>query len=221
MVIEGAASSLLDGPDAPVNPVYLERVAFLIAEARQMSDTVNKILDMTRLESAPVQLDRRWYPLETLVLGALNHHRDCLSRHVVKPALPGEPLWVHVDALVFEKLLTNLLENAAKYSEAGSCIGISAACTGNTIEIRVTDQGCGFPPGDTDAIFGKFYRGTHPGAVPGIGLGLSICRAVALLHGGRITARRRATDGAEFVVELPRLPDAPVVPADFALGSAR
>jgi two-component system sensor histidine kinase KdpD len=216
-VIEAAASSLLEAPDAPANPIYSERVRFLVAEARQMSDTVNKILDMTRLESTPVQLDRRWYPLETLVLGALDRVRDCLAEHVVIPALPNELLWVYVDALVFEKLLTNLLENAAKYSATGSPISISAACRGNAIEIRVSDEGCGLPPGDTDAVFRKFHRGQHR-EVPGIGLGLSICRAIVALHGGNITAHRRPTAGTEFLVQLPFLPGAPSAQADFEVG---
>jgi two-component system sensor histidine kinase KdpD len=219
-VIEGAASSLLEGPDAPANPIYWERVQLLVAEARQMSDTVNKILDMTRLESAPVQLDRRWYLVETLVLGALNRIRGCLSEHVVIPAMPDDLLWVYVDALVFEKLLTNLLENAAKYSEAGSHISISAGCFGNVIEIRVTDEGSGLPPGDTDAVFRKFYRGKHRNAVPGIGLGLSICRAIVALHGGNITAHRRPTAGTDFLVQLPVLPGAPAAQADVEVATA-
>jgi two-component system sensor histidine kinase KdpD len=220
MVIEGTASSLLEGAGAPANPIYRERVQLLVAEARQMSGTVNKILDMTRLESTPVQLDRRWYPVETLVLGALNRVRACLSEHIVIPAMPNDLLWVYVDAVVFEKLLTNLLENAAKYSEAGSQIGISAGCVGNAIEIRVTDEGCGLPPGDTDAVFRKFHRGKHRNEVPGIGLGLSICRAVVALHGGDITAQRRPTAGTEFVVQLPILPGAPAAQPDFEVAAA-
>ncbi len=219
MVIEGAAASLLDGPDAPANPIYLERVQFLVAEARQMSDTVNKILDMTRLEAAPVALERRWYPVETLVSGALNRVGSCLSEHVVIPAMPNDLIWVYVDAIVFEKLLTNLLENAAKYSVAGSRISISADCFGNTVEIRVTDEGCGLPPGDTDAVFRKFHRGKHPNSMPGIGLGLAICRAIVTLHGGTITAHRRPTAGSEFVVVLPSLPGAPTR-AEFEVNTA-
>ncbi len=220
MVIEGAASSLLAGPGAPANPIYQERVELLVAEARQMSDTVSKILDMTRLGSAGVQLDRRWYPLETLVLGALERIRGCLSEHVVMPAMPNDLLWVFVDALVFEKLLTNLLENAAKYSEAGSRIGISADCVRNAIEIRVTDEGCGLPTDDADAVFRKFHRGKHPNEVPGIGLGLSICRAIVELHGGHITAHRRPTAGTEFLVRLPIPPGAPAAQADLEVAGA-
>jgi two-component system sensor histidine kinase KdpD len=220
MVIEGAATSLLEGPAAPANPVYAERVHLLVAEARQMTDTVNKILDMTRLESAPVQLDRRWYPLETLVLGALSRVRSSLAEHVVVSDLPCELLWVYVDGLVFEKLLTNLLENAAKYSEAGTHVRISAACTGNLVEIRVSDEGCGLPPGDSHALFRKFHRGQHRNAVPGIGLGLSICRAIAELHGGSITAHRRAAAGTEFVVQLPIPAGAPAAPVDIEVAGA-
>jgi two-component system sensor histidine kinase KdpD len=216
MVIEGAASSLLEGPDAPANPIYWERVQLLVAEARQMSDTVNKILDMTRLESASVQLDRQWYPLETLVLGALNRVRTCLSEHIVIPSMPKDLLWVHVDGLAFEKLLTNLLENAAKYSPAGSRIVISAASLENAIEIRVTDEGCGLSPDDTDAVFRKFHRGKHRN-VPGIGLGLSICRAIAELHGGSIRAHRRPTLRTVFEVQLPVPPGAPVAQADIEI----
>jgi len=220
MVIEGAAASLLEGPGAPAHPIYWERAQLLVAEARQMSDTVNKILDMTRLESTPIQLDRRWFPVETLVLGALSRIRGCLSEHVVVPVMPNDLLWVYVDALAFEKLLTNLLENAAKYSEAGSCIRISAGCVGNVIEIRVADEGCGLPAGNTDVVFNKFHRGTHRNGVPGIGLGLAICRAIVTLHGGTITAHRRPTSGAEFVVELPILPGTPAEQADFEVAVA-
>jgi two-component system sensor histidine kinase KdpD len=220
MVIEGAAASLLEGPGAPADPIYWARAQLLAAEARQMSDTVNKILDMTRFESTPGQLDRRWCPVETLVLGALHRLRGCLSQHVIMPAMPNDLLWVYVDAVVFEKLLTNLFENAAKYSEAGSSISISAACVGKVVEIRVADEGCGLPPGDTDLVFRKFQRGKHRSAAPGIGLGLAICRAIITLHGGTITAHRRPVAGAEFVVELPMLPGAPTGLADFEMTAA-
>ena len=203
MVIESAATSLLEASGAPVNPLLTERIQVLVDEAHQMSDTVNKILDMTRLESTPVQLDRQWYPIETLVLSALERVRACLKDHVVVVEIPETLLWTHVDALVFEKLLTNLLENAAKFSPPWSTVVIAAARVGATLEIRVSDEGCGLPPGDTDAVFRKFQRGNQRSAVPGIGLGLAICRAIVELHGGHITARRRPQAGTEFLIRLP------------------
>jgi two-component system sensor histidine kinase KdpD len=150
-----------------------------------------------------VQLDRQWYPIETLVLSALERVRACLKDHVVVVEIPETLLWTHVDALVFEKLLTNLLENAAKFSPPGSTVAIAAARVGATLEIRVSDEGCGLPPGDTDAVFRKFQRGNQRSAVPGIGLGLAICRAIVELHGGHITARRRPQAGTEFLIRLP------------------
>jgi two-component system sensor histidine kinase KdpD len=209
MVIESAATSLLETSPVPANPVYAERVKLLVAEAHQMSDTVNKILDMTRLESTPVQLERQWYPIETIVSGALERVRSALSEHVVVTDIPEQMVWIHVDALVFEKLLTNLLENAAKFSKRGSTVSIAASRVADILEIRVSDEGCGLPPGDTETVFRKFQRGNQRGAVPGIGLGLAICRAVVELHGGRIRAQRRPTAGTEFVVQLPLTPGAP------------
>ena len=208
-VIESAATSLLEGPAAPGDPVYTERINLLVSEARQMSDTVNKILDMTRLESAPVQLERQWVPIETILLGALDRVRSRLAGHVVLTDIPAKLIWTYVDALVFEKLLTNLLENAAKYSKPGSTVGISARSVDAALEIRISDEGDGLPAGDLDAVFQKFRRGNQRNAVPGIGLGLAICRAVVELHGGTITSYRRPIAGTEFVVRLPTIPGAP------------
>jgi two-component system sensor histidine kinase KdpD len=209
MVIESAATSLLHGPSVPGDPLYAERIKLLVTEAQQMSGTVNKLLDMTRFESAPVQLDRQWVPIETIVLGALDRVRGCLADHVVITDIPGELIWTYVDALVFEKLLINLLENAAKYSNPGSTVAIAALRADDALEIRVSDEGDGLPPGDLDAVFQKFRRGNQHNGVPGIGLGLAICRAVVELHGGTITAHRRPIAGTEFVVRLPTMPGAP------------
>jgi two-component system sensor histidine kinase KdpD len=134
--------------------------------------------------------------------------------------IPSALLWVYVDGLLFEKLLTNLLENAAKFSNVGSVVTLAAAARDEAIEIRVSDEGCGLPPGDTDTIFRKFHRGTSGNAVPGIGLGLSICRAVVELHGGLITALHRPTAGSEFVVRLPVGPGAPAAQMESEIASA-
>jgi two-component system sensor histidine kinase KdpD len=218
-LIESAAMSLMQGPAAPANPVYAERVRLLVSEARQMTDTVNKILDMTRLESTVVQLERRWYPLETLVQGALERARGCLSEHVVVTELAAADEWIYVDEVLFTKLLTNLFENAAKYSRPGSAVTVCAELVDQALEIRVRDEGIGLAAGDIDAIFRKFSRGTARNDVPGIGLGLSICRAIVELHGGEIRAEPRATVGADFVVLLPVLPGAPAVPTDLEMVS--
>jgi two-component system sensor histidine kinase KdpD len=101
-------------------------------------------------------------------------------------------------------VFSNLLENAAKYTPAGSRIGIGAAATGATVNIWVEDDGPGLPPGKEEDIFKKFERGQKESATPGVGLGLAICRSIVEAHGGSIRAANRPEGGARFVFSLPR-----------------
>ena len=106
-------------------------------------------------------------------------------------------------------MLENLLDNAAKYTPAGSEIVIRATLLTKQIEVSVEDQGPGLPLADPDMLFEKFQRGQPEGAVGGIGLGLAICRTIVGLHGGRIWAENRAPRGAAFRFRLPLATDGP------------
>jgi two-component system sensor histidine kinase KdpD len=112
-----------------------------------------------------------------------------------------------------EQVFVNLLENAAKYTPPGTPVHVSAVAYGGEILVSVEDEGPGLPPGDEDALFGKFQRGAPESAVGGVGLGLAICRAILKLHGGRIWADRRPKGGAAFRFALP-VADAPQVPPE-------
>jgi two-component system sensor histidine kinase KdpD len=101
-------------------------------------------------------------------------------------------------------VLCNLLENAAKYTPAGSAIDLAARATSDSVVLTVDDQGPGLPRGKEEAIFQKFERGSKESATPGVGLGLAICRAIVGAHGGTITAETRHEGGARFTVRLPR-----------------
>jgi two-component system, OmpR family, sensor histidine kinase KdpD len=104
--------------------------------------------------------------------------------------------------VLMEQLLVNLLENALKYTPAGTALEISAAVTKAGLELEVADHGRGIPAGDEERIFERFYR--EPGLrVPGVGLGLAICRAIARAHGGTLRARNRAGGGAAFKLVVP------------------
>jgi two-component system sensor histidine kinase KdpD len=96
-----------------------------------------------------------------------------------------------------------LLENAAKYTPVQSRIEIRAQREADQVTISVADEGPGFPAGDEQRIFDKFYRGQRHGLSSGVGLGLSICRAIVEAHGGQIWAERRSQGGARFVFTLP------------------
>jgi two-component system sensor histidine kinase KdpD len=113
-----------------------------------------------------------------------------------------------LDAVLIERVFVNLLENAGKYTPAGSAIEIAARAGSDSVTITVDDHGPGLPPGREEAIFEKFERGVKESATPGVGLGLAIARAIVQAHGGVIRAANRVengrTAGARFIIELPR-----------------
>ncbi|HVY06987.1 MAG TPA: two-component system sensor histidine kinase KdpD [Burkholderiales bacterium] len=179
-------------------------------EAARMNALVNNLLDMARLQAGEVKLNRQWQPLEEVVGSALASVRRSLAAHVMHVDLePGLPL-VEIDAVLFERVLANLVENAAKFTPSGSEIRIEARVQGDEIRIVVADNGPGLAPGSEEAVFEKFTRGEVESATPGVGLGLAITRAIVEAHGGRIWAERKPEGGARFAIALPRgTPPAP------------
>ena len=173
-------------------------------EALRMSVKVNKLLDMARLQAGKIQLNRQWQPLEEIVGSALMATAAPLAAHSVSAVLPDDLPLIEIDAVLIERVLCNLLENAAKFTPAGTHISISAAVRGSEVDVWVDDSGPGFPKGREEAIFEKFERGARESATPGVGLGLAICRAIVAAHGCSIHAENRAGGGARFVFSLPR-----------------
>jgi two-component system sensor histidine kinase KdpD len=185
--------------------------------ARRMSLLVSNLLDMARLESGAVRLNRQWQPLEEVVGSALRGFSEALAGRPVQVSLPDDLPLVHIDAVLIERVLANLLENAVKYTPAGSAIDIDARAASEAIELWVDDHGPGLPKGREEELFKKFERGQKESATPGVGLGLAICRAIAQAHGGSITGGNRPatagdSGGARFTLRLPR-GEPPQVPA--------
>jgi two-component system sensor histidine kinase KdpD len=198
-------------------------------EALRMTGVVANLLDMARLQAGGVTLNRQWTPLEETVGAALAACRRVLARHPVRVTLePGLPL-LYVDAVLMERLFANLLENAAKYTppEAPLSIVATRIDEGGRAFVRVSidDRGPGLPPGNAARLFEKFTRGARESAQPGLGLGLSICRAIVEAHGGTIgAANRQAADndvnghveGASFWFTLPADTPSPPLPPESA-----
>ncbi|WP_233862763.1 DUF4118 domain-containing protein [Paraburkholderia adhaesiva] len=218
-------SSMLANTQTPGSRVD-ERAGELIEsihdEALRMTGIVTNLLDMARLQAGSLKLNRQWTLLEETVGAALAACRRVLARHPVQVSLEeGLPL-LHLDAVLMERLFSNLLENAAKYTSPDTplVIGARRVETGGQPFVRVTidDNGPGLPPGMGERVFEKFTRGEKESAKPGIGLGLAICRAIVEAHGGTIGATNRTDDagrvlGATFWFSLPvELPPPP--PAD-------
>ena len=176
--------------------------------ALRMNAMVGNLLDMARLEAGAVPLRREWQPLEEVVGSALAACAPVLQGRPVRVALADDLPLLHLDAVLFERVLVNLLENAAKYTPPGSAIEIGAMAEPATVTLHVDDHGPGLPPGREEALFDKFERGHKEGATPGVGLGLAIARAIVQAHGGSIAAANRlgpaGIDGARFSIRLPR-----------------
>ncbi|MGN7982010.1 DUF4118 domain-containing protein [Burkholderia sp. 22313] len=194
-------------------------------EALRMTGIVTNLLDMARLQAGSLQLKRQWSLLEETVGAALAACKRVLARHPARVSLPADLPLLQMDAVLMERLFTNLFENAAKYTPPDTPIEIGAERVTDDgqpcVRVHVDDHGPGLPAGMETRIFDKFTRGEKESATPGIGLGLAICRAIVEAHGGRIGALNRTgpdgrVTGARFWFTLPveTPPAVPAVPDD-------
>ena len=176
-------------------------------ETRRMNALVANLLDMARIQSGEIRLNLQWQPVEEVVGSALQAARAALGGRAVKTELAPDLPLVSFDAVLIERVLVNLLENAVKYAPGRTpdepAITIAAQVRGREMQISVSDQGPGVPAGQEEAIFEKFTRGERESATPGIGLGLAICRAIVEAHQGRIWVDTAYLSGARFCFTLP------------------
>ena len=198
----GLAESLAMTTPA-LSGAQLETAQAIAEEARRMSALVNNLLDMARIQSGEVKLRREWLPFEEVVGSALKSAQAALVNHHVDVSLPRDLPLVEVDATLIERVLYNLLENAAKYTPAGTVITLAAETSGPELVVTVSDTGPGIPPGQEEVIFDKFTRGMRESSTPGVGLGLAISRAIVEAHRGRIRASNDPRGGARFTFTLP------------------
>jgi two-component system sensor histidine kinase KdpD len=196
-------SESLAGSRPVLSEQQLELANFLHSEALRMSALVSNLLDMARIESGELKFNLQWQPLEEVVGSALRASRLLLAGHKVSTQLSlGLPL-LRFDAVLVERVLCNLLENAAKYTPPGSSVVIYAVQRGEFVRVMVYDNGPGVPRGREEAVFEKFTRGEKESSKPGVGLGLAICRAIVEAHGGTIAVDKSPMGGAAFVFTLP------------------
>lgn len=201
--IAGAASALVQNGGG-------ELAETIYSESMRLNAQVQNLLDMTRLQSGEINLDLQWHVLEEVIGAAISRNRDLLGGHPVSVSIPaGFPL-LQIDAFLFDKLFSNLLENAATYTPRGTAIEITALDQTDILRIIVRDHGPGIPAGEEAAVFERFAQGGEKGK--GLGLGLAICRAIVGMHRGRIWVRNSKEGGAEFHIELPRPTSQPEVP---------
>jgi two-component system sensor histidine kinase KdpD len=185
---------------------YQDSLASIQEQAERMALLVNNLLDMARLQEGRIRLHQDWQSVEELVGSAIRMLKQPLSGHPLRLTLdPNLPL-IHCDAVLIERVLINLLQNAAQYTPPGTLIGINAAVQNDGLHIEVWDEGQGLPKTHAQDLFEKFIRGDTTPNLTGVGLGLSICRAIIAAHGGQIQSQNRRAGGACFEFTLPLKP---------------
>lgn len=179
-------------------------------QAQSISQQFTKLLEMARLSFGPQQLDSAWQPVEEVIGATVQQVRmQWRDREIsidIAPRLPP----ISIDAVLIERVLWNLIENAIKYSPSETTVEVAARRVGQDIEISVCDAGEGLPEGRIDRLFDRFERGRVESSIPGMGLGLSIAKTVVEAHGGAISAENRFGGGSCFRIRLP-VGDTPVI----------
>ncbi|HEY4443263.1 MAG TPA: DUF4118 domain-containing protein [Steroidobacteraceae bacterium] len=198
------AGSLIAQPEYALNVDRRTTLGHLIErKARDMSQLLTNVLELMRMEFGSGTLRTDWHAIDDLVALALRTNEARLAQWRIALNLPADLPMILVEATLIVQILSNLLENAAKYTPPGTTITISAAVQEKTMLLVVADDGPGLPPGDSENLFEKFQRGRSESNIVGVGLGLAICRAAARLHGGDIHAMDNVGGGARFEVSLP------------------
>jgi signal transduction histidine kinase len=185
---------------------------------------VDDLLEMSRITRGVLELRRERVELSTVVRNALETSEPLIQegRHRLDVSLPGEALWLEGDPVRLSQVLSNLLNNAAKYTPDAGVIALSARRDGGMAVVSVRDNGIGIAPEGLTRIFEMFSREGREGArgQGGLGIGLTLSRRLAEMHGGTIDATSEGEGrGSEFIVRLPLAPaaaDAAASPRDMA-----
>jgi two-component system sensor histidine kinase KdpD len=201
----GAASTLRDLGAGLTEAQKNELVATMIDESERLNRFIANLLDMTKLESGAIVPNTAPHDVGEIVGSALRRAGKILSHHKVSLELAANLPMLQLDAVLFEQVLFNLLDNAAKYAPAGTTISIRGARDQGTFSLQILDEGGGIPPEELESVFDKFYRAQKGDHVrPGTGLGLAISRGfVEAMHGTISAANRADRSGAVITIRLP------------------
>ena len=181
----------------------------VIDESYRLNRFIANLLDMTKLESGAIVPNTAPHDIGEIVGSALRRASKILSRHKVSLELAADLPMLQLDAVLFEQVLFNLLDNAAKYSSPDTTISIRSTRDADSVTLQIADEGEGIPPGELESVFDKFYRVQKTDHVrPGTGLGHAISRGfIEAMRGKIFAANRTDRRGAVLTIRLP-------IPAD-------
>ena len=201
----GAASTMRDLASGLSDQQKLDLLATVIDESERLNRFIANLLDMTKLESGAIVPNTALHDIGEIIGSALRRASKILERHKVQLALAADLPMLQLDAVLFEQVLFNLLDNAAKYSPQGTTVSIKSQRERGFVSLQVADEGEGIPPAELESVFDKFYRVQKADHIrPGTGLGLAISRGFVEAMQGRISAANRTDrSGAVLTVRLP------------------
>jgi two-component system sensor histidine kinase KdpD len=203
--IIGAVGTLRDFGNVLNENSKRDLLATVQEEAERLNRFIANLLDMTRIESGAVEPGTALHDIGEIVGSALKRASKVLGNHRVEVEIAGTPPMLKLDPVLFEQVLFNILDNAAKHAPAGSTILVKAWQADGTVKLQILDEGEGIPPEDIERIFDRFYRARKGDRVrAGTGLGLPICRGFIEAMGGTIEADNRSDrSGAVITISLP------------------
>ncbi len=203
--IKAAASSLLQEDVQWDEEARRSFATSIEREADRLNRLVGNLLDMSRIEGGALQPEKEWYPIEELIHDVVSNVQARSNDHPITVTTADGLPPVQLDYLQMDQVLTNLLENAIRYTPVGTPIEVRACVQDNLMLLSIADRGPGIPHGDEERIFDKFYSVADGKRKKrqGFGLGLAVCRGLVEAHGGRIWAENRKDGGAIFFFTLP------------------
>ncbi|MEO5373618.1 MAG: DUF4118 domain-containing protein [Alphaproteobacteria bacterium] len=186
--ILGAATSLLSDPAAHTDESRTALLTTIRIAAERLNRYVHNLLDISRIESGALIINREWIEVMDLVSVAVQRIESTGPSRAIAVSLPRTLPLVRLDFVLIEQVLVNLLDNAAKFSPADARIEVSAREESDAVIIDVFNEGTTVPTPDLERLFDKFYRSPSSRTADGSGLGLAICRGFMAAHGGDIAA---------------------------------
>lgn len=201
----GAASTMRDLASALSDTEKRDLLATVIDESERLNRFIANLLDMTKLESGAIVPNTALHDLGEIAGSALRRAAKILIAHKVELVLAADLPMLQLDAVLFEQVLFNLLDNAAKYSPPDTTISIKGQRDRDHVVLQIADEGDGIPPDELESVFDKFYRAQKGDHVrPGTGLGLAISRGFVEAMRGTISAANRGDrSGAILTIRLP------------------
>ncbi len=200
-----AAGSTLISQRGEISPDASESLLrSMVSEGERLSRLIDNLLSVTRLESSTIELRRTPESMDDIVLSAVERFSGRLGKRPIAADLAADLPLVSAEPVLLAQVLSNLLENALRYAGPDPQIAVQARAAKDAVIVQVTDDGPGIAAHERDKVFEKFYRGAHMGKQDGgVGLGLTICRAIVRAHGGRIRVLERVGGGALVEFSVP------------------